>query len=363
MPGPAVRLLPNAVTDAMTASPSVFDSPLDKALRMIGGILGVDDPLSQVLGIGAGVETADAVAGPVAKAVGRIRQKIRAFHGSPHDFDKFSMAKIGTGEGAQAYGHGLYFAEKEAVAKDYRDRLTDATAPATFTWRGQDIEGRSGPVAHAVSLAYHDAPATARRIASEGLAAARNGEPWALEMGGEGYWAEMLSTAQQIGSKKEIAMRQGRMYEVAIDADPDALLDLDKPLSKQPAPVKAALRQAGLDQEFKSNLSDYSTPMDTRGAGKGQNFVAYLQHAERQKGATPDEAAARASERLLGLGIPGARYLDAGSRSATRGTRNIVVFDDSLVDIIRKYGVAVATAAGYTAEQIRAAQAAQGAQQ
>src|SRR5215471_5241978 len=34
-------------------------------------------------------------------------QGIKAFHGSPHDFDKFSMAKIGTGEGAQAYGHGL----------------------------------------------------------------------------------------------------------------------------------------------------------------------------------------------------------------------------------------------------------------
>src|SRR5687767_3158774 len=33
------------------------------------------------------------------------------FHGSPHKFDKFDMSKVGTGEGAQAYGHGLYFAE------------------------------------------------------------------------------------------------------------------------------------------------------------------------------------------------------------------------------------------------------------
>jgi hypothetical protein len=48
---------------------------------------------------------------------------IRAYHGSPHDFEKFSMEKIGTGEGAQAYGHGLYFAEKEAVAKDYKKTL------------------------------------------------------------------------------------------------------------------------------------------------------------------------------------------------------------------------------------------------
>src|SRR5690606_6130189 len=35
----------------------------------------------------------------------------RAFHGSPHRFDRFSLQHIGTGEGAQAFGWGLYFAE------------------------------------------------------------------------------------------------------------------------------------------------------------------------------------------------------------------------------------------------------------
>jgi hypothetical protein len=43
-------------------------------------------------------------------------QGIRAYHSSPHDFDKFDLAKIGTGEGAQMYGHGLYFAENPAVS-------------------------------------------------------------------------------------------------------------------------------------------------------------------------------------------------------------------------------------------------------
>ncbi|MFK5282901.1 hypothetical protein ACI3PL_25375, partial [Lacticaseibacillus paracasei] len=33
------------------------------------------------------------------------------WHGSPHKFDKFDASKIGAGEGAQSYGHGLYFAE------------------------------------------------------------------------------------------------------------------------------------------------------------------------------------------------------------------------------------------------------------
>lgn len=46
------------------------------------------------------------------------------YHGSPHKFDKFDMSKIGTGEGAQAYGHGLYMAESPEVAKEYARRLT-----------------------------------------------------------------------------------------------------------------------------------------------------------------------------------------------------------------------------------------------
>src|SRR5712691_10851818 len=45
------------------------------------------------------------------------------YHGSPHVFDSFDMSKIGTGEGAQAYGHGLYFAESPGVAKQYATTL------------------------------------------------------------------------------------------------------------------------------------------------------------------------------------------------------------------------------------------------
>ena len=41
------------------------------------------------------------------------------WHGSPHKFDKFDSSKIGTGEGAQAYGHGLYLAESPDVARTY----------------------------------------------------------------------------------------------------------------------------------------------------------------------------------------------------------------------------------------------------
>lgn len=55
-----------------------------------------------------------------------------AFHGTPHKFDKFSLEAIGTGEGAQAYGWGLYFAGKRDIAEYYRDALSAPAAPYNF---------------------------------------------------------------------------------------------------------------------------------------------------------------------------------------------------------------------------------------
>jgi len=56
-------------------------------------------------------------------AVNRLYQSV--FHGTPHVFDRFSLEAIGTGEGAQAYGWGLYFASRREVAEFYRDALTE----------------------------------------------------------------------------------------------------------------------------------------------------------------------------------------------------------------------------------------------
>jgi len=52
---------------------------------------------------------------------------VRAYHASPYKFDEFSTDKIGTGEGAQMYGHGLYFAEEPDVARAYRDMVPQDT--------------------------------------------------------------------------------------------------------------------------------------------------------------------------------------------------------------------------------------------
>lgn len=55
---------------------------------------------------------------------GMFGNAIRAWHGSPHDFDHFDMSKIGTGDGSGAYARGLYFAQRRDVAENYRDMLS-----------------------------------------------------------------------------------------------------------------------------------------------------------------------------------------------------------------------------------------------
>ena len=50
---------------------------------------------------------------------------ITSWHGSPHKFEEFDLSKVGSGEGAQAYGHGMYFAENPEVAKGYKKVLTE----------------------------------------------------------------------------------------------------------------------------------------------------------------------------------------------------------------------------------------------
>ena len=57
-----------------------------------------------------------------------IQRMVIAFHGSPHSFDKFTTEKIGTGEGVQAFGWGLYFTDLESIARNYADKLAQETS-------------------------------------------------------------------------------------------------------------------------------------------------------------------------------------------------------------------------------------------
>ena len=103
---------------------------------VVGDAVGVGDTITSyrqgdMLGTGinaaaTGVGVLPLVGGPASKAVkaggNRVRSALRgiaAGHASPHEFEKFSMNNIGTGEGAQVFGHGLYFGENPKVIDEY----------------------------------------------------------------------------------------------------------------------------------------------------------------------------------------------------------------------------------------------------
>ena len=337
----------------------------------------------------AGMATTGSLAAPaVRNATG---MGIRAYHGSPHDFDRFSMDKIGTGEGAQAYGHGLYFAENEGVAQGYkRDTTKFVNAADPIAREAQDW------------LDQFSTPAEARAEIDDMIAAIR-------KRGDE-------ATAQRYEAIRGYLdnPRTGRMYEVDIDASPDEFLDWDKPLSEQPAKVREAVRASYGDirpvrlkdgsysvtrvrpdgsgdtiWDVKATTADEALAQfdDWLAAASGRDVY---QHVARGLDITPGSQQGAATDNFRAAGIKGIRYQDAGSRydpadlqrqiaeleedlgfarrktapdpvaignlermigdlkkkASQPQTSNYVVFDDKNINILKKYGIAGLMAGG-----------------
>lgn len=305
---------------------------------------------------------------------------IRAYHGSPHDFDRFDLSKIGTGEGAQAYGHGLYFAEREGVAKSYRDMLSQIQdkRPREQQLAADAIE-RFGDRSKAISTLED---VIKRREAGENA-------PWGVYFP---YHDEAVLARDLLKSNWQ-PQPLGRMYEVNINAHPDQFLDWDKPLREQPE-IYAKLKelpqfqrqQALVDNERLVGIAKQNgipplvaikvqselaagVPLQeaigkVRGLSQNPDWAVQTDKLASlvtdknvtTRGILPDDWAGSSIARnvpgmepshiadtLRNQGIPGIKYLDQGSRSAGEGSRNYVVFDDKLIDILRKYGIAGAS--------------------
>lgn len=52
------------------------------------------------------------------------RKQVEVWHGSPHSFERFTTDAMGTGEGVQAFGWGLYFTDLESIAETYANNLS-----------------------------------------------------------------------------------------------------------------------------------------------------------------------------------------------------------------------------------------------
>lgn len=280
-------------------------------------------------------------AGAVPAEANSLRAGIKAYHGSPHDFDRFDMGKIGTGEGAQAYGHGLYFAENEATAKSYRDSLTarydtDAKAkglsPRPIAIAQRDLQAFNGDIPAYISSQKNKILETAEKYGASSKFV-------------EDEFRKLDALSQHL---KEAP--RGHMYEVNINADPAHFLDWDKPLSGQSGGVRAALENLGIKYDAKGNkaytdaLLDALTGDANRALPKEVSNPLGSELYRRSGSVFQSSSDPMRSAAFREAGIPGIKYLDQVSRGAGEGSRNYVVFDDKLIDILRKYGLAGATA-------------------
>jgi len=285
--------LRQALDEATTPPPGRLDDPIKDAPKQVERLR---EDLAEDIAVAMGQPSPAQLAA------------IRAYHGSPHDFDKFDLSKIGTGEGAQAYGFGLYFAENEGVARSYRDALAgDSTAQLRVGDQPFDI---NNPV-HVASYYKNSGNFKSTADAIADLTAYPTGQRIADGVVPDETLAEavtLLKRSAGLFGKRIPEMSSGRLYEVNIKADPNDFLDWDKNAREQPAHLIERINAL-------------------RSAGK------FTEAPNRFLPRTPDETAA-----FRDAGIPGIRYLDQGSRGAGEGSRNYVVFDDNLVEIVAKDG-------------------------
>lgn len=392
-------------------------------------------------GPGGWVDDVVKMAGKVISGEGEDAAKagIRAYQGSPHNFaaerlvrfptgkeeylvgqpdvlpdvpegaevlqdfplGRMRMDKIGTGEGAQAYGHGLYYAEHEPVAIGYRRSLAGPESMGTVTFDGRPVVSGGSPAEgwddpnlilggniHARDLAEtmlrHNGDVDAAvselrgksQSALERAQTIKNEKLRQMAIDGAKTTSDMADLLQANPDRYGVKI-PGSMYEVRINADPDAFLDWDKPLSEQPSLTRAL---GNYDPEYYVDYDEIihkaMQSLQPVREPTGEDIYRALGHP-------------KAATRMLNtMGVPGIRFLDAGSRvyddtaigmiknygsrekalevaqkrlaSAHHSdraswqktvdalsrpeTRNLVVFDDKLISIIRKYGIAGASA-------------------
>ena len=275
-----------------------------------------------------------------------------AYHGSPHNFDKFSTDAIGTGEGAQSYGWGLYFAENEDVASGYHSRLAGNPSIIELKLGSMRIGQHNG-----LNYSKRDSESDVENIRAslaedllidETKLLAHKGDIQqyvlnVLDDRIKNYYDPKTDPQMIVAAKKLYSMldrpdsisikheeSQGGVYKVDIDDKVVArMLDWDAKISAQPEAVRSALERivaagksadaegaARLKADAVADVGDLANAMFVGGA--------VAEHISRDStGEQLYEAMVTAldgdnrvaSSMLSAVGIPGNKYSDADSRT------------------------------------------------
>lgn len=248
----------------------------------------------------------------------------KAYHGSPYTFDHFDLGAIGTGEGNQAHGWGLYFAQDKKIAENYKDIL-GANSGEVITGKTKYKINEDGDWYDENTGNIIDDITPLSMALTEVLETGNSNK--AIEHLQEFIKSKEGKTAQTVISqvkrakeaikllkKNEFAgHEQKTAFEVEIPED-NELIDEFKNIKEQPRKVQAAIRKAWKEIGYKPSALQYMS---------GREF--YKQLASELGG----EKAA--SEKLNSLGVKGITY------DGLVDGKCFVVFDDKAIQIINRY--------------------------
>ena len=270
------------------------------------------------------------------------------YHGSPHVFDKFALSAIGTGEGAQAHGWGLYFAGNKETAERYREKLSRGIPRPddVLIYDGKEyLPGDKSIMREALDYVNDrgSKDKAARVLAklkddSEFYAKFwKDNEKYVAENKKSAeHYAELLRMVEGLDPKK-FTFKKGKLYEVEIPEN-DVLLNEDKTFSEQPEKVKNAVLALAEDNEILPELTTQEGRDNMTGRGIYESIARHFAYLGTDQGGTAPieilnrtEYAKAASLELNKHGIKGISYdghLDGEC---------FVIFDDKAVDILNLY--------------------------
>jgi GNAT superfamily N-acetyltransferase len=226
---------------------------------------------------------------------------LTVFHGSPAKFSKFDPTKIGSGEGAQAYGYGHYVAQSPDVAKSYAGAGTTKGGAAFEQKMLRQMEkaqdaGRYGEAGALEELLVNRNPITAK-------------QKFSVE---NGYSPATVKQAHDAIDRLGDVFMPGNIYKIDLPDEQIAkMISWDKPIKEQSKEIQDIAKSLGLEMD-----------------DLGGDIIARID-AKRPEGA----------EKLRQAGIPGIQYYDAQSRGGQPATtQNFVVFpgNEDLLTILKR---------------------------
>jgi hypothetical protein len=269
------------------------------------------------------------------------------YHGTPHIWPpepgfphgRPRLDKIGTGEGAAAYGWGWYSAESEGVGKSY----LDAGARGLTTMEGKPIDEwlseQPGNVMEMASRLGTDITTAGKELKK--IAPYIQAVDYLASYGANAEYMlkrrnpEALKALEEIRKDGRLKEPEPSLYKIDIpDAVIPKLLDWDKPLSEQSEYVKSVLKK----DKLTANLIDHKIKVregllrklpnkkfkTPPGDVSGKQIYEYIRNNFRSD--------KKASKYLASIGVPGNKYLDGMSRGNGEGSYNYVIWDQKVLD-------------------------------